>query len=391
MFKAFVLFAIMSITMPLHYDTNFVEDFWLLCIVLPISLFLNSWLHTYRVLGRSTFRWMLICLALTTTNTLIIKQITLIDYQKVDTVLLEDDVHTNYQIEVPVTSNFEENRGNGQKYNHVYIGIDKKGNFRRVATIIKDPVSEKLIEVLPQEIPDIMAKEPRQEHLWYHDQFIVIHADQSVKMKYINAVLNEFRTDFYGKVLYATTPKNTQYPLGHPYFKNVGILENLPFNCSSIIDQVDSLKALGYTGEQVRFPSFLCYRTIHLQEYNRLKITLTPDKLYLNNQSVTQEKLTTIVSYLFRCYQQNSALLLDVHEDCSYGQYIELQDLLRNAIMKLRHEEAYKLHGKIYQDPRNLWDESRQPMNEIRHRYPFNFIHMTKEDRYLYNFKKRIE
>ena len=78
------LLGIWFLTLPLQFDLNFLIEFPLLLILIPVVLYLNAWTLIVKHFGRKAYRWFLYTTGYLLVLSLIYANVSPIDYQRIN-------------------------------------------------------------------------------------------------------------------------------------------------------------------------------------------------------------------------------------------------------------------------------------------------------------------
>lgn len=392
----FLKAGLMITSMPLQFDIDFYEEYWFFFVLILVFYYLSLWLHTYRILRKNTYRWMFIALGIIIVNSFLLNQLNPLDYERINKVVTANDIDQKYEVKVPSITSIEQGWNRHYQMFDIYVGYDKTGNQNDVKIVVNEYSDLPIEELSLDEIGEYFSRISASDLIGF-GSIIVLHIDQKVNMGFVNQLkqalteLDNYTKLEYNTILYAATPKYSKYPKDYPGFKRMGIKQWFPWFCPDVIQKIDSLKAMGYTARQVRFPDGPCYRTAHLKDYNRLKVSVLKNQLLLNNQPVTTKKLKELLIKFSKKYSDKGVIIYEVDNEASFLQYMKIMDLMRGAVLSVRQEEALKSLKINYTPPHETWGDERDQMWAIKRKYPFNFLEMTESDRYLYEYVKESQ
>ncbi|GAA0893962.1 hypothetical protein GCM10009122_36420 [Fulvivirga kasyanovii] len=386
--KAFILAGILFWTLPIHYDIDFYSEYYYFFIAFALLMYLNLWQDMYRLLRRRLLKCIFITTVLIIANCLLITRLNIVDHTKINTIILSKTISYKYRVTPPKTEAMDINSDFGTVKSHIYIGFSQYTDTLTPRIILKDYKSSHFSSVDQQDLVYYLKEESdRVDAYFAEDHIVALHIDGAVKMHFVNELKDILKANNFRRIRYVSTPRFSRYPANYPGFDKYGLNILLPVNCDFITGQVDSLKALGYSGSQVRFPDLPCYFGAEIKNYNRVKLDINPDSLLLNGNPVTPQHLSSFVYSLFKKYEQNALVLLKINPESTFEQYMQAMDLLRKPVLQLRNLEAIKLTGEVYSSL-PPYDFGYNTMKQIKDRYPFNFYEMSEADSYLYDFVK---
>lgn len=387
--KACLLIGILLWTLPLHFDIDFYNEFRYFFILFVIAMYLNLWLDMYRVLRGRLLRWIAIATALILVHSFLITKLSIVNYDAINTKILANTLSHNYRVNVPKTETLDLDLGHEPNKTHVYIGFNRHIDTQTPEIILKDYNDSPFTTVEPKGLVDYLKSEDKRlDNRFVSDHTITLHIDSGIKMLFVNELKNILEANRFRKVRYASVPIFSKYPPDYPGFDKYGLSIHLQFNCDFVIEQVDSLRSLGYFGSQVRFPDFPCYFGAEIINYNRVKLSINPNNLLLNGRPISKSKIDSFLWQFFKKYENNGLILIEVAPECTFGRYLTTMDLLRKPILKLRNTIAMQQTGSGYKSSLAPWDTDYSIMKQIEDQYPYNIIEMSIVDQYLYEYVK---
>lgn len=386
--KVFLITGIWFISIIMHFDIDFYNELYWFFILLPPVWFLNLWLGMHRLLGRKTFRWMVISALVIATSSFLLIQLEVVDSNKIDKQLLKNTIAYNYDVDIPETRSYSQLDYSNYPID-LYVGFSKNEESAEVK-IIGDNSEGRFNELAIDELRLHLIRE--MDKLSFHGRInatVRLFIDERVEMYTVYLISQEIARSGIYNIFYQTDPENSTYPPHHPPYFKYGIKRKAPFNCDCAIDKIESLKMLGYSSRQIRFPETYCYRMAHIYDYNRLKVNIdVQDNLLLNNRPISYKRLKDILYKFEDSYYKNSLIILDADGESSYGRYIEILDLIRSAIIYKRNELAMGNFNLPYFYSERLWEGEKKKMEIIEELVPINILEMTYTDKHLYDFVK---
>ena len=385
--KVFTLTGFWYISMPMQYDISFYDDFKLFFILLVVVWFLNLWLNMHQLLGHRTFKWMGIALGIIIVNSFLLTHLNIVDSDKINNNILRNTIAYNYRVNKPTAMSYNGRDRRRSLKIPMYLGFSKQTNK---ATVVAEYGYGDHKVLSMDEVSKFLINEKNYVNRIERDQmYVVLHVDSLMPYHLVQQLKQNISQGRVNELVYATPPAYSKYPNDYPPHHNIGIHERLPWDCSRLVTQIDSLKALGYTAGQVRFSKWHCYRSIRLSEYNRVKVNIGPKgELTLNKSVIKPEELKNFLIKFVRKYKANFVIIFDPDDSCTYGQYIHIKDIIRSSIIYVKNEIAIERYGNPYDISRDIRDPDHYWMKDIDKEVPMNILDMNPADKALYEFVK---
>lgn len=376
--KTFMITGIWFITVPLHFDISFFDEFWYFFLCLPVVWFLSLWLTIRRMFIKQSIRWMGLAVLLISIDSFLLTRLDLGKPDNIDQLLQNNTIQHNYRINPPSTLTFSSFNRMGIELYVGYNRNDKSG----VVKLIKDNRTEidlREVHLYLLEEMDRYADYERSRPT------VTLLVDSTVKMHTVHLLLQAMERTDIEHVRYQTNPVYGKYPADYPLYKYLGIQRTVPRSCDCEIDMIDSIRSKDITASQLSFPDTYCYRMANLTKFNRVRITIDDrDSVFLNHSSITDKKLRHTLMHFIDIHAMQYVILLDVAENSSYGRYIKIIDLIRSIVFQKRQMISMNQFHTPYHiaDPL-IRDTVRE---EVERMVPLYIVEMTYADRYLDNY-----
>jgi len=328
-------------TFSLYPDCNY---FFILVIIV---LFFQTW-NTIRLRFKSKgLTKMLISIAIVSGVSVVLSRIDVIDYKKINALVLQNNIFENYHLEVPKSDAYiipdDHSSPFFKRIKNIYVVTTKSAPDSDKPLIIIDGeeltfegVEEKLMEWIRLKI-DLTEITIR----------LVIHAN--IKMEVVNKVKEKISKAFIPKIAYAVTPLNPEFD--HRYYRNLSISASLPI-VNELIDTRLDLSIANYS--------------------NIIKINQSEGEYCLFNDSLTE--ITHLKGLIKSKIYENPDYLIKlyVNDNLSFSDYIKILSSYREAVDELRKEFAMiRFHGKAYDDL------GYHELREVKGKYPDNMIELN--------------
>ena len=190
------------------YYLSYFEEYRFLIYFILIVLFLEQWKTIRLIYKNKALKWMAISLIGILIYSFAISTIDIVDYKKVNNILLSKQVTYNYELALPETSHYKkiERRLLAPEFFIAY----PKNNFTHdgFPSIIFERVLYR-IERLPFLLASI-----RDDYSEFTLPLVVIklNADKHIKMRYINQIKDSIAKNGFSKIVYGVTIKDSEIP-----------------------------------------------------------------------------------------------------------------------------------------------------------------------------------
>ncbi len=366
----------------MQYDLNWIKNFSVILILLPVICFYSTWPSFNRLVPNNKAKWFV---GITITFIIMsfgfaFKNFT--DYQKINKNILSNSIEHVFDLKKAKSKS-------QQRLYRLSLVID--------IYIVKDTLNteEPVIffnhienRVGFQGIKHAVAVEKSKIFEWdKHNLTANLHVDKRIKMEQIKPILNELREAELRKIQFSTAVKHSRYPADYPVFKYSGIQKTLNpkyfYEFENFLDSVENIDLIGKT---IKIPESRMYRNSKLKGFNRVRISLTPDTVMLNGQAIEPLKLANLIYGFIKKYSPTYRIIFNVEDNVRYKRYIQFLDLLYTQLDRLRNE----LSLESYNQPYNYW--YRQPERDsIEKQFPMRIVEFSIEEERLHKLIKKID
>ncbi len=184
--KLAIVFAIMF-GLTFHggfYFFSFYPDYSYVFILIIIVLFLQTWNTIGLTFKRKSLKWMLLTGTILSVIAFGLSKINLIDYKAINQNYLAKNIHYNYKLELPETSNCER-LFRRSLIEDIYVVKSKNQNETKPFIIVEN----KKIDLYELKEKIIDWKSIRNEYEIPHMVY-QLHIDKTIKMDFINQIKN---------------------------------------------------------------------------------------------------------------------------------------------------------------------------------------------------------
>ena len=368
------LLGIFFLSLPLQFDINFLDEFSLLLILIPVVLYLNAWTLIVKTFGRQAYRWFLYATAYLSVLSVGYANINFIDYQQVDQNTKAYGGEWAHDIMVPPSESHEMFQMRSSLAMDIYLDGD---SAHLLTPILHWDFARNEIEL--SQVKTYVAQEQFRLDSSERDRLeAVLRIDQRVPLSVVNQLKQELRMAGVTRMNYSTGVKHTKYPTYYPLYHYLGIPQRLPPYYPVLDVFLDSAERLDPSKYRVRLVESDMYRLLTLKKMNRVLLTVDPNRVYLNGTPVTAARLTSILYTLTKRYAPDFMIRYAPDEAISYGRYVEYLGLMYHVTDRLRSEAI----GARYDYPRDCWRHPEE-CEAVEAMYPRNVVEWTPEEKRL--------
>ncbi len=371
--------GISFITVTLQYDIDFLSEFGIIFILLPLVLFLDLWPIILRATGAKAYKWMLISFIFIFSLSFLYANINFIDYKKINQKIQSCNIVTAFSLEVPRSQTY---RKIESRYltDHIYVVNDSIENAQPL--IFLNDISNKI--KLEHLITSINAE---REKLYFDEIYRWkpnLHIDKKVKLSYFNKIKQELRKANVSNIQLSTSIKHSLYPSNFPGFKYLGMPQHLIKYYPEFENFLDSAERLDFSKYTLKLSESQMYRTEIVKTFNRIKLEVLTDKILVNGKQMNEFNLRLFLNKFINKYQDNYVIIFEPDENISYGRYIEILDLMCSVVESLRERASLETYGESYKE---LMLQNKH--FEIADKYPCNVVEWTPEEKRLQQLLKK--
>ena len=374
------MLGISYIMFPLQFDIDFLKEFPLLLILLPIVVFFSTWPRLIQVIGHNSFKWAGVLFGFYLIMSFVFALKDFVDVEKINHNLLKNSVQYSYNLEVPKSQSHQKIERKSLVTDIYVVGDSTNGSkplifFNYINSRVELAEINKQLDLERDKLMEF------ERHLLTAN----LHIDKDLPMGYVNELKQEFRKADLQKIQFSTGRKYSKYPSNHPGFKHLGIRQSLYLKYYPEFETfLDSAENLDFSRYSIRLPESSMYRINALKGYNRIEIYVNNENATLNGEIVSKEKLEQIVYKFIKKYSPNYVIIFNVDNQVTYGRYIEYLDLIHSRIDQLRNEMSVDL----YKQPLNSWYWGEE-LDSIKSRYPRYIVEWTQEEKRLIELMKK--
>lgn len=377
------LLGIWFIIFPMQYDIDFLHDFPMLLILIPLALFLNLWPNIFRTLGNKAYRWLSYAFLSVAALSFVYAHLNFVDYQGINSRLKAQSIEEVYNLRVPLTESHQRLMGRRSWMFDIYMVNDTSDVLPPL--LFWNHINTKLSLY---EIPAYLEQEMRSGFRSEQARLTAnLHIDKEVKLKHVNRLKQMLRKARVGNIQYSSGVKGSRYPAHYLPFTYLGIQQKLyPAFYPEFEAFLDSAEQLDFSRYTLKLPASVMYRNPEINQYNRVEIRVNQKSVTLNKAEVSKEKLASLLYQFIRRYAPGFVIIYEGDEEITYGRYIAYLDLIHTTIDKLRNELSHELYEETYDPP--FWKD--EP-DLIQLKYPKAIIEWTPEEKRLKELMKKTD
>ncbi len=374
------MLGIWYLIFAMQYDLNFIDEFAILLILLPLVLFYSSWPTFSRLIRDNKTKWFLSVSTVFIMMSFIFAFKNFTDYKRINENILSRSIEHVFDLQKP-NSQSQQRIYRRSLIIDIYIVKDTLGT--KEPAIFFESIDNR---VNCQDIRKAVAIEKDKVSSWEQYQLTAnLHIDERISIKHIKPILDELRKADLRKVQYSTGRKYSRYPAEYPAFKYSGIQKMLlPKDYPAFENFLDSAERIDLTNKAVKLSESLMYRNSSLSNFNRIEISLTPNYVALNGQKIDSLDLEQKVYGFIKKYSPNYVIIFNSDDEIAYKRYIEFLDILWTQVDRLRNEMSLEL----FDQPFDKWYWEPE-LDTIKSQFPRNILEWSTEEQRLNELMKK--
>jgi biopolymer transport protein ExbD len=338
-----------------EYEFDWLVEYRLLLILLPLVLFFSPWPKLSRLIKAQKLKWFLGLTSFYLLLSITLSYVDFIDYKKINGEFVKESLVNDFQKPYSVSQ---------KRLNHqslvfeLYLVNNPKGDKPLLfwEHIKYSPVEYKYIQAfVHQELNSVSL---------YEKNLLTanLHIDGRIQMSKVSHILNELSKAGLSKIQFATGKKDSPYPSSYPGFDYYGI--------QAFLIPLDSAKGSEIEDDTITFQNHLIVSDrLELKTQNRIEINLEGDDLYLNEQRIDHGDLAKDLNSLLNQYAPDYVVIFRFSPNITYGHFIEIQDCVHTQVDALRDKLSYRIYNIPMDKLRVNHD-----LETIRNKYPSRLI-----------------
>ena len=268
------------------YFFSFYPKYNFLFILILIVLFLQTWVSIRRVYKQKALKWMLISALSISVLAFAYSKINLVDYQKINRIILSKNIAYTYKLELAEVNTFE--YLHHRNMSEIYV-VKPSDTTKSTNPLILFNGNEFSFDNLEQELLNYMK--PRDLSF----EICRLHIDKSIKMSFINQLKEILTNTGFRRVGYAVVPKNREYDERfYTYCYSSWRLINKKHYENADTDKFDILLSVSCFNDSVQINNTVYPK---MDFYSKIKQQVEKHDNYLVRFSVDDEM--TFADYIF--------------------------------------------------------------------------------------------
>ena len=259
------LLGIFFLALPLQFDINFLTEFPLLLILIPVVLFLNAWTLIVKHFGGKAYRWFLCATVYLSVSSLIYANVSPIDYQRINQKMRVYGGEWAHGITVPQSESQEVFRTRPLLAFDVYLNNDSAQLPRPVlhwAFVRKEIGLDEMQDYVTQ-------KQVSMDSMDRSRLKAILRIDERMPLAVVDQLKLALRKAGVLQINHSTGAKHSKYPSYHPSYRNLGISQRLLPYHPAFEAFLDSAKRLDPARYRIRLVDSDVYRVLDWKKSNR--------------------------------------------------------------------------------------------------------------------------
>lgn len=323
--KAGFLYALfMGLAFPnFHLAFSFYPDYAFMFVLIVLVLFLQAWYTIRLKFKRQSFKLMLFAFFGLGLASWGLSKINVVDYKQANERILEQNIWYTHDLQVPKV-NFEQEEDNYLDDAKSFIFYRPNDDTNKIG-VYHDGKS-KTINDTDTYGDDLFGWQLPQFNYVFDN--IKLYIDKRIKMRSVNAILNEFRAHDIDQICYALLPTNAVFPAKyHDYV----LIDSLTYECKDVLEFEERRRMLDTVPNKIIIEhnqSGVCTVNGQWVGFGNLE-----DELYKRIMSKTDY----MVEYRYS-------------DELCFDDYIQFKCLLKNAILRVKDFFAWYEYAQSYTD-----------------------------------------
>jgi biopolymer transport protein ExbD len=337
-------------------SVDFYQNYKYLFILLPVWLWFASWPNIWRLFRSKSLKWTLLSALTIVTASYALSQWNVINYNATNTRVVNHDILTQYEFDLPYYKNFEklEKRSRVIRF---YIGLDKK-DLQKEPTILyrnKNLGTEQIpLDQFANALWNLMEKYDKQEVPYL---YALLVADKRVSLGYIYRLKNKILRTGMNKIAFATAIETVPYERRTTPNSYLGVHMYMHYP-----DSIHFLEGVNLPP----LPPAPCV-TCHT---NPIYVHLSTDgSISLSNKTIQVTKLASALMVQLK-KDKDYIILYTYDMDCNLGEYLTIYSEIYGSVDALRNELSLAKFAKPF---KKLW-EGEEEYNIVKRAFPMRIV-----------------
>jgi len=330
-----------------YFVFSLYPDFKYIFVLIIAVLFLQTWSTLRLVFRRNSLKWMLASFVILSILAFGLSRINLVDYKTLNNMVLQENVHYKYDLDVPESGSYEV-PGRQARYKDIYIVNSKvdQGNSRTLVVINNREVEiEDLAEVLDDPRSKVGAYT-----LWPTTYRLHIH--RYVKMAFVNRIKSKLIRNGIFKIAYAVIP--TEHEFDELYYQNFFLPMPVTYLASGL-----------YGSPAIELDMNLFKSIIEIAQNDA-------GDCFVDDISVRESEFKQTIKSKIQ-EEQNYIIQFHVNDNVDFGDYLKVLSYTKMAVEELRNAYARKKYLKEFK-----W-LGMKDRRQVRIQYPYYIIDVTSD------------
>jgi len=331
---------------------SFYPDYNYIFILVVIVLFFQTWNTIRLTFKRKSVKWMISSMVIVVIVSFGLSKINLIDYQTINQIYNQKNIHNTYKLDLPTTSSFDELYP-PYLVENIYVIKPKNTNQNEVIIVVENKEID--LSQLSEKISEWRSNRRAFEIPLMTFQ---LHIDKSIKMKMVNKLKLELLKSAVSKIAYAVVPENPKYDIR--YYRDFSIQANIlnwnPYWFSPNIDD-------NYLNK--------FQNTIQIKH-------LDSGKCCINNSPIAASKIKENIKSLII---ENSDYIVNyqANDKIDFSDYFKVITALNEVIKELRDDYSKGHYATLF-NYLNYEDRS-----EVQKKFPLRILEFTSDQNKILN------
>lgn len=369
------------------YYHSFAQDSLHLVFLIPLVLYLGLWPQLNALLRRRSQKLMFIGLLFGLGFSTVLALFNPFPTERIGEPYKKRNIHYQYDLTVPDSKT--RSRSTDRNREHVYVCFRDRDSTESLRIVVGPPY-EVAREVSLDELRMFLSEAYYSRPIDTFILTIILHVDSAVDMKTVREVQKRLMMAQTIKVLYNTNPVGLNLHPWNPEAASYGILSVLPpYYEFELPDDTVSDQYMSYPPPPP-LPWFehLCgidEPCFARSTENMMTITKQGDALLVNDAKTEVASLADSIRKHYSAVPVSALFWLDLSDEQTYGEYIQLKDVIFSTINEMRSEYALKTYGLPF-DSNMLKDEEQ---SLVRKKFPMRVWETSAAENRLREYKRK--
>lgn len=383
--KLGLIILVIFVSFQHSYYHSLAQDSLHLVFLIPLVLYLGLWPQLNALLRRRSQKLMFIGLLFGFGFSTVLALFNPFPPERIAEPMRKRNIHYQYDLTVPDSKT--RSRSMDRNPEHVYVCFKDRDSMESLRIVVGPPY-EAAREVSLDGLLEFLHEVNYPGRNGKFFLTIVLHVDTSVDMKTVREVQKRLMMAQTIKVLYNTNPVELNLHPQDPEAASYGVISVLPHYFDfELPDDTVSEQDMSYPPP---FPwlEHLCgidESCFARRTHNMMSITKKGDTLLVNDAKTEVGSLADSIRKHYSAVPDSALFWLDLADEQTYGEYIQLKDLIFLTINEMRSEYALKTYGVPFDS--HLLKEEEQ--NLVRRKFPIRVWETSAAENRLREYKRK--